>query len=65
MVAATNENMEAQQDTSVAGGGTMVINKTNTSAMGGKSESGSIGEIAVRNDEDSFLRTIKGSLRMV
>ena len=65
MVAATNENMEAQQDTGGAGGGTMVINKTNTSAMGGKSESGSIGEIAVRNDEDSFLRTIKGSLRMV
>jgi hypothetical protein len=65
MVAATNENMEAQQDTSVAGPATMVINKTNTSAMGGKSESGSIGETAVRNDEDSFLRTIKQSLRMV
>lgn len=64
MVSVTQANIESQQE-QLSGGAPVVINKTNSSTVGGKSESVVIGETAVRNDEDSFLRTIKGSLRMV
>ena len=65
MQAATKENIDQQTEASMSSGKSIVINKTNNSSIGGKSESGSIGESAVRNDDDSLLKAQKQSLRIV
>ena len=66
MVAVTKENLDNQIDAQADGGNqSITVNKTNNSSIGGKSESGSVGETSVRNDEDSLMRVMKGTLRMV
>ena len=65
MQSATKENMDQQIESSLSPGESIVINKTNNSSIGGKSESGSIGESAVRNDDNSLLKAQRQSLRIV
>ena len=65
MVQATKENMESQIETQLGGAQSITLNKTNSSSIASNPDSSVISETVVRNDEDSLLKIMKGSLRMV
>lgn len=64
-VEATNTNMVAQNESLSSGEQIVVNNQTKNTAAGGKAQSSSIGETAVRNDDDSLMKVQKQSLRGV
>jgi hypothetical protein len=65
MVSSTQQNIEALHEESM-GSSAVVVNKTSSiTTAPGRAQTGVVGETVVRNDEDSFLRTIRQSMRLV